>query len=328
MTETMRAAVCTALTGPSAIEVQDIERPTPGAAQVTVDVAAASLNFPDVLMTYGKYQMRLDPPFTVVGEGAGTVRAVGAEVTHLTPGQRVLFMSQIGAAAETVAAAAQLVVPIPDSLDLNAAAGLTITYATTIHALKDRAHLQSGDSLLVLGAGGGVGLAAVELGKAMGARVIAAASTDAKLEAAKAAGADELINYSDADLRAELKRLTAGRGVDVTYDPVGGEYTETAFRSMAPGGRHLVIGFAAGDIPALPLNLCLLKQASLVGVFWGAWAQANPKGQIDNMKALFAYHSEGKIKPRTHAVYGLDDVQKAFADLTERRAIGKVLLKP
>lgn len=322
----MRAVVCAELTGPEGLSVGEMPEPDVGSGMVQIAVHAASLNFPDVLITQGKYQFKPPLPFTPGGEGAGVVLSVGQGVTRFKAGDRVMFMSQYGAFAETISVPEMMIVPLPDAMPYEEGSALTITYGTTLHALKQRGQLAEGETLLVLGAAGGVGQAAIEIGKAMGAVVVAAASSAEKLEACKTLGADHLINYSEEDLKSRLKEITGGKGVDVTYDPVGGAYSETCFRAMAPGGRHLVIGFAAGDIPALPINLCLLKQASLVGVFWGAWAMANPKGQYANMAQLFDWYGAGTIKPRLHATYGVDDIKTAYSDLTERRAVGKVVL--
>lgn len=324
----MRAVLCKALTGPDDLVVEQVDDPVAGAGQLLIDVKAAGLNFPDILITQGKYQFKPELPFTPGGEGAGVVAAVGDGVDGVTVGDRVIFNHLTGAFAEKIAVPDTTCVPFPDAMPFDVAAGLTITYGTSYHALKDRAALQAGETVLVLGAAGGVGLAAVELAKAMGARVIAAASTDEKLAVCTAHGADETVNYTTTDLKAALKDLTGGRGVDVVYDPVGGDFTEVAVRGMAPGGRLLVIGFAAGDIPKIPINLCLLKQCALVGVFWGAWATANPQGQRANMQDLFAMFTDGRIKPLVDDVHGLDDVRAAYAALTGRRAKGKVILTP
>ncbi|NVJ69609.1 MAG: NADPH:quinone oxidoreductase family protein [Alphaproteobacteria bacterium] len=324
----MKAVRCHELGPASNLKVEEIEDPKVMPGHVLIDVKAGGLNFPDVLMVAGKYQVQPDLPFTPGGEGAGIVAELGEGVTNVKVGDRVIFFNQAGAFAEKAVAPAAPLVPMPDSMPFEVAAGFTITYATSYHALKQRANIQPGESILVLGAAGGVGLATVELAKAMGAVVIAAASTDEKLEFCKNAGADHLINYSTEDLKERVKVITGGKGVDVIYDPVGGDYTETALRTMAPGGRHLVIGFAAGDIPRPPLNLCLLKQCSIVGVFWGNWARANPKLQIQNMMEMFAMYEKGTIDPLVNDVFSLDDVVEAFACLSERRAKGKVILKP
>ncbi|WP_374763670.1 NADPH:quinone oxidoreductase family protein [Yunchengibacter salinarum] len=324
----MKAVLCKELGGAEKLVVEDVPAPRPGPKDVLVDVKAAGVNFPDVLIIQGKYQFQPDLPFTPGGEGAGVVAEVGAEVDGIKPGDRVLFTHLTGAFAEQAVVPAGAVVPIPDAMPFDAAAGLTITYATSLHALKQRADLKAGETVLVLGAAGGVGLAAVELAKAMGATVIAATSSEEKGAVARAAGADKVITYSTEDLKKTAKDLTGGRGVDVVYDPVGSDYTEQALRAMAPGGRLLVIGFAAGDIPKVPANLCLLKQCSLVGVFWGAWAAANPGGQADNMRILFDHYAAGRIKPHIDGHYPLDRVADAYERLTGRHARGKVILTP
>lgn len=324
----MKAVLCTELGPAEKLSVQEVDDPKATPGHVVVDVKAAGLNFPDTLIIVGKYQVRPDLPFTPGGEGAGIVSEVGEGVTHLKPGDKVIFMTQTGAFAEKTIVPAITTIPMPDGMPFEMAAGITLTYGTSYHALKQRAQLQPGETVLVLGAAGGVGIATVELAKAMGAKVIAAASTDEKLEFCKASGADELINYTTEDLKARLKEITGGKGVDVIYDPVGGDYTEAAFRNMAPGGRHLVIGFAAGDIPKVPINLCLLKQASLVGVFWGAWVSKNPSDQIQNMKEILGMVAEGKVRAAVNDVFPLEQVADAYACLTERRAKGKVILTP
>ncbi len=324
----MKAVLCKELGLANTLVVGQTDAPTVGKGMVLVDVKAAGLNFPDTLIIQGKYQFKPDLPFTPGGEGAGVVAEVGEGVKHIKVGDNVIFMCQTGAFAEQVAVPAVTVIPMPDSLSYEMAAGITLTYGTSYHALKQRAALQEGETVLVLGAAGGVGIATVELAKAMGAKVIAAASTDEKLAFCKASGADELINYSTEDLRARIKEITGGKGVDVIYDPVGGDYSEMAFRSMAPGGRLLVIGFAAGEIPKIPLNLCLLKQASLVGVFWGAWAGANPAEQIQNMKEILEMVASGQVRASVNDIFPLEEVEAAYACLTERRAKGKVILTP
>lgn len=324
----MKAVLCKELGLADKLVIEDVDAPEVSPGHVLVDVKAAGLNFPDTLIIQGKYQVKPDLPFTPGGEGAGVIKAVGEGVKHLKPGDNIIFMCQTGAFAEQVVVPAITAIPMPSSLSFEMAAGITLTYGTSYHALKQRAQLQKGETVLVLGAAGGVGIATVELAKAMGAKVIAAASTDEKLEFCKKSGADELINYSTEDLKTRIKEITDGRGVDVIYDPVGGDYTETAFRSMAPNGRLLVIGFAAGDIPKIPINLCLLKQASLVGVFWGAWVSKNPGEQMQNMKEILAMVEAGSVRASVNDVFDLEDVEKAYACLTERRAKGKVILKP
>lgn len=306
--------------------VEDMDPPTAGAGQLLVDVKAASLNFPDVLITQGKYQFKPDLPFVPGGEGAGVIAVVGDDVRGFAVGDRILFAGGWGAFAEQVAIPATSAQKIDDAMGYKSAAALTITYATTIHALKQRANIQTGETLVILGAAGGVGLAAVEIGKAMGARVIACASSDEKLAVCREHGADDCINYTSENLKDRIKELTGKKGADVVYDPVGGDYSEQALRAMAYNGRFLVIGFAAGDIPHIPLNLVLLKQCQIVGVFWGAWTMMNPKGHIENTAELFAMFKDGRINPRVDDEYSLDDIKEAYACLTGRRAKGKVII--
>jgi len=324
----MKALYCREFSPEENLKVEDIDTPVLPEAHVLIDVKAAGLNFPDLLCVRGDYQFKPPLPFVPGGEGAGIITELGEGVEHLSVGDRVCFNGLTGAFAEQVAAPAGAVAIIPDSMPFDQAAGLTVVYATSYYALKQRAKLQAGETLLVLGAAGGVGLAAVELGKAMGATVIAAASTDEKLEAAKAHGADEGINYTSEDLKARVKELTGKKGADVIYDPVGGELAEAAFRAIAWEGRHLVIGFASGPIPKLPLNLPLLKGASAVGVFWGAWAMRDPEAHYQNMAELFEYYEQGAIKPHVAATYPLENFLDAFGELSGRKAIGKVVLSP
>ncbi|MEX0299671.1 MAG: NADPH:quinone oxidoreductase family protein [Kordiimonas sp.] len=324
----MKAVLCQELGLADKLVVADIEAPKPGKGEVLLDVKAAGLNFPDVLMIHGLYQFRPDLPVVPGGEAAGVVTELGEGVTNVAVGDRVIFTNQVGGFAEQAVAQADILVKIPDSMPFEVAAGFTITYATSYHAFKQRAQLKADETVLVLGAAGGVGLAAVELAKAAGATVIAAASSDEKLEVCKEAGADAVINYSTGDLRGLIKEASGGRGVDVVYDPVGSEYTEAALRSLKPGGRLLVVGFAAGDIPKIPLNLCLLKQCSIVGVFWGGFARGNPSAQFQNMRELFDLYEQGAIKPRVDDLFSLEQIEDAFSCLTERRAKGKVILKP
>ncbi len=322
----MRAVICRELTGTQGLAlVHDWPEPTPAAGQVVIDVRAAALNFPDLLMTQGLYQEKPPLPFVVGSELSGTVSAVGEGVTHLVVGDRVVAASG-HTMAERVIAPAALVIPAPRNLPLESAAGICVTYFTTIHALKQRAALQPGETLLVLGAAGGVGTTAVELGKVMGATVIAAASTDEKLALARSLGADHLVNYSTQDLRERLKEITGGRGVDVVYDPVGGSFAEPALRSMAWRGRYLVIGFAEGEIPKIPLNLPLLKGCSIVGVFWGNFAQREPAVQRQNVAELWALFESGRLKPVVGETHRMEDFAAAFESLRTRRARGKVVV--
>jgi len=324
----MRAIVCRELTGIPGLRFEtDWPEPQAGAGEVVVEVKAAALNFPDLLMIQGLYQIRPDPPFVPGSEMSGIVTEVGQGVTGFAPGDRV-----VGACgrtlAERVAAQASVLAPAPRGLAFEAAAGICITYFTSYHALKQRAVLRAGETLLVLGAAGGVGTSAVEIGKQMGATVIAAASTPEKLELARSIGADHLVNYTTDDLRTRLKDLTAGKGVDVVYDPVGGALAEAAMRSMAWNGRYLVIGFASGEIPRLPLNLPLLKGCSIVGVFWGSFAQREAAVQRRNVAELWELFESGRIAPVVGETHALDDYASAFGALSDRRARGKVVLVP
>ena len=324
----MRAVMCRELTGPEGLTVEEIADPVAGEGDVVVRVDAASMNFLDYLITLGRYQVKPELPFTPGAEGAGVIESVGAGVDAGLIGQKVLFWTQVGAFAEKLVLPAMRTVPLPDHVSTEAAAALTITYGTTLHALADRGQMQAGETLLVLGAAGGVGLAAIHVGKAMGARVIAAASSDEKLKSCKDAGADVVINYSNGDLRTLLKDAGLYGKIDVVYDPVGGDYSVPALRAMAPGGRLLVIGFAAGGIPEVPLNMCLLAQVSVVGVFFGAWALANPKGYARVMGQLFDWIKDGSITPHVGGRYSLDEIESAYSDLTGRKAIGKLLVVP
>jgi NADPH2:quinone reductase len=324
----MRAVICRELTGVGGLEhVTDWPEPHAGPGEVLVEVKAAALNFPDLLMIQGLYQDRPPLPFVVGTEMAGVVSEVGEGVTHLAVGDRVVAACG-RTLAERVAAKAALVIPAPRKLDFAAAAGICITYFTSMHALKQRAALRAGETLLVLGAAGGVGTTAVELGKQMGAVVIAAASSDAKLELARRLGADHVINYATEDLRERVKAITGGKGVDVVYDPVGGQLAEPALRSMAWGGRYLVIGFAAGDIPRIPLNLPLLKGCSVVGVFWGAFSARERDVQRANATELWQMFEAGRLVPVVGETHALDDYAAAFEALASRRAQGKVVLLP
>ena len=321
----MRAVVCKTLGSIDDLVLETLDDPTPGPGQVLLDVAAAGINFPDLLVIAGKYQVRPELPFVPGGECAGRVIAVGEGVKRVKEGDHVIAMGLTGAFAERMVVAEAETLPVPAGLALETAAGITITYGTTYHALVQRARLQEGETLLVLGAAGGVGLAAVELGKALGATVIAAASSQEKLEAAQAAGADFGIDYTSEPLKDRVKELTGKKGADVIYDPVGGDFSEQAFRSIAWKGRHLVIGFAAGDIPKLPLNLTLLKGASVVGVFWGSFTQREAKTSAENFHELQRLFEAGRLKPRI-TPYPLEEYRAALSSLAERRAQGKVVL--
>jgi NADPH:quinone reductase len=295
---------------------------------VVVAIKAVALNFFDTLIIAGKYQVKPAFPFSPASEFAGVVESVGEGVTDLKTGDRVLGFAGFGAAREKIAITQKRVVKIPASLDFDRAAGLTVIYGTTLHALKDRAKLKSGETLAVLGASGGTGLAAIELGKLMGARVIACASSDDKLAFCKERGADDVINYANEDIKDGLRRVTGAKGVDVIYDPVGGKYAEPALRSIAWGGRFLVIGFAAGDIPKIPLNLALLKGCDIVGVFWGAFTERDPKGHQANMADLVRYAAEAKISAHVHGTYPLAETPAALKAIADRSVMGKVILHP
>jgi len=323
----MRALVCNEYGPPELLQIEQLQNPLAGDGEVLVDVAAAGINFPDVLAIAGKYQVKTPLPFVPGNEAAGTIIALGDGVTRLSVGDKVVFNSKGGAFAEQCVADQNTTMPMPDGLSFEQAAGFTVTYGTSYHALKQSADLKAGETVLVLGAAGGVGITAVEIAKAMGARVIAAASTDEKLEFAKEAGADELINYSRQSLKETVKELTGGNGADVVYDPVGGELAEQAFRATAWHGRYLVIGFACGDIPAFSANIALLKEASIIGVWWGTWAAKNPKLQVRNMQELALMIKDGILTPRVTESHRLEDFRQAFAAITERRARGKVILR-
>ena len=302
------------------VEDRPSEAMKPG--HVRIDVKAAGLNFPDILMVEGKYQMKPPFPFTPGSECAGIITELADDVPHLKVGDRVAAMVQHGAFATECLAPMQVTWPIGD-MPFETAAGLALVYGTSYYALKQRAQLQPGETLLVLGAAGGVGLAAVELGKAMGARVIAAASTAEKLKVCRQHGADEVINYSDEDIKARMKELG---GADVVYDPVGDKFAQPSLRSLKWYGRYMVIGFAGGEIPKIPLNLALLKSVDIRGVFWGTWTMKDPKGHRENMGEIIAMLKNGKIKPRISGTYPLEDFASACNELTQRRAMGKVIL--
>lgn len=323
----MRAILCKEYGPADKLVIEDVASPVAKGHGVKVRVKAAGLNFPDTLIIEGKYQLKPAMPFSPGGEMAGEVIEVGEKVTRFKPGDRVAGLTGYGAFAEEVVVPEQNILPIPEAMSDEKAAAFSMVYGTSYYALKQRANIQPGETLLVLGASGGVGLATVELGKAMGAHVIAAASTAEKLAVAKEAGADELINYTEEPLKDAVKRLTNSKGVDVIYDPVGGEFTEQALRAMAWNGRHLIIGFAAGDIPKIPANLTLLKGCSVVGVFWGSFTQREPQNSAQNMMELLKLFSEGKIDPRISEVYDFEDYEKALGALTGRTATGKIVLK-
>ena len=324
----MKAILCTHFGPPNELELADIPPPNAAAGEAVVRVKAAALNFFDTLIIAGKYQHKPPFPFSPASEFAGVVESVGAGVTDIAVGDRVIGNMGWGAAREAVAIEAHQLAKLPEALDFERAAGLTVTYGTTLYALRERAQLKPGESLVVLGASGGTGLAAIELGKMMGARVIACASSDEKLAFARTHGADETVNYGRENLRDALKRLGGEHGIDVVYDPVGGPYAEPAVRSLAWLGRYLVVGFAAGEIPKIPLNLTLLKSCDIRGVFWGAWTKREPQLQRALMTDLARWCAEGKLSAHVHAVYPLTEITAALNAIADRKVMGKIVLRP
>jgi NADPH:quinone reductase len=322
----MRAILARAFAPLEQLTVAEVTPRRPGPGEVVIAVSACGVNFMDGLIVQGKYQMKPPLPFSPGAEVAGVVRDVGSGVTAVEAGTRVLAATGFGGFAEEVVVPAHAVVRLPEQMDFVAAAAFPIAYGTSYHALKDRARLSSGETLLVLGAAGGVGLTAVEIGKAMGARVIACASSAEKLALCKEYGADELVDYTSTDLRERIRELTAGKGVDVIYDPVGGAYAEPALRSLAYLGRYLVIGFASGEIPKIALNLLLVKTLSLVGVFFGAFAQAAPDRSAANFEELFSWYSTGRLRPHVSATFPLERFHEALDVVMNRKAKGKVVL--
>jgi NADPH2:quinone reductase len=324
----MKAIVCKTWGGPETLALEDLPSPTPGPGEVAVRVQAAGVNFPDVLIIQNRYQLKPPLPFTPGAELAGVVTQVGPGVSSVRPGDPVVAMVDTGAFAEECVASAARVLRLPPGVDFASAAAFSLAHGTAWHALKDRGRLAAGETLLVLGAGGGVGTAAIAIGKALGARVIAAASSDAKLEAARARGADGAINYAREDLRERIRSLAGEKGVDVVFDPVGGPHSEPALRGTGWRGRYLVIGFAHGEIPRLPLNLVLLKGSSIVGVYWGAWLQREPEASRREMQLLLGWLAEGKLKPLVSARYPLARTAEALVAIAERRATGKIVVEP
>lgn len=330
----MRAVLCKEFGPPETLVVEDIASPEPGEGQVLIDVHAAAVNFPDVLIIQNKYQFKPPLPFSPGGEVSGIVKALGPGVDRLKIGDRVIGSCGHGGFVEELVLAQESCIPVPDEMDLETASATVLTYGTSHYALKDRAQLKPGETLLVMGAAGGVGLAAVELGKAMGARVIAAASTEEKLEICRQHGADETLLYpSDMADKAQQKAFTdqikalAGKeGVDVIYDPIGADYAEPALRAIAWEGRYLVIGFAAGHIPAIPLNLTLLKSCQIVGVFWGAFTARDPKRNQENLAEIMSFYKAGKISPHISGRYPLEQAADALKAMAERKVTGKVIL--
>lgn len=322
----MRAVVCKSLDGPSALEMADLPDPVADRGEVIVAVRAAALNYFDTLITRGKYQHKPDLPFSPSGEIAGVVTAVGEGVLGVSPGDRVAAYLGWGGAREKISVAAEKLVQIPRGVSDEIASGVAITYGTALHGLRDRALLRPGETVAVLGASGGAGLAAVEIAKLLGARVIAVASTPEKLAVCRAHGADETLCYADVDLKTGLRELTGGTGVNVVYDCVGGEYAEPAIRAMAWAGRFLVVGFASGDIPRLPLNLLLLKGCAALGVFWGEAVKRDIAQHRDNLAQLLAWVAEGRLAPRIGAVFPLDRAVEALQLIENRQATGKIVL--
>ncbi len=319
----MRAALITALTGPDAIEVRELDAPTPNRGQVAIEVTACGVNFPDLLMSRGLYQIKPPLPFAPGGELAGRIVAVGEDVDDFSVGDAVMALTFFGGFSSRVVVDERQLVRVPDEMDLVTAGAFAFTYATSYHALVQRARIQPGERLLVLGAAGGVGLAALEIGAALGAEVIAAASSDEKLDLCQAHGATGRINYAREDLKKAAKALG---GVDVVYDPVGGPYSEPALRTLRPNGRLLVVGFAAGEIPAIRLNLVLLKRCQIVGVAWGSWAMSHREEHAANMQALFDLWREGRLQPHIWRRYSLDEAAQALRDMDERKVQGKAVV--
>ena len=322
----MKALVCREYGPPETLKIEDLSVPAPGAGEILVDTRAAGINFPDLLLIAGKYQVNIPPPFVPGIEVSGVVEAVGKGVTRFSPGDRIIATPKAGGFAEKCVASDNLCMPLPTGMGFEEGAGFTITYATSYHAFRQSTELKPGETVLVLGAAGGVGITAVEIAKALGAKVIAAASSDEKLTFAREAGADETINYSNLSLRDAVKNTTGGKGVDVVYDPVGGELAQMALRSLAWHGRYLVIGFASGDIPAFPANIALLKEASIIGVWWGTWSTNNVGDSLQNMTELAAMVEAGKLNPKVTESFPLERFEDAFAAISERRAKGKVVL--
>jgi NADPH2:quinone reductase len=323
----MKAALCKSLDGPSALVIEDCAGPVAGAGQAVVRVSAVGLNFADTLITRGKYQYKPELPFAPGAEVAGHIETAGAGVTGFKAGDRVMAYVTWGGAAEKIAVDQSALVPVPDAVSDEIAAAVSVTYGTAMHGLIERGELKSGETVVVTGAAGGAGQAAIEIAKLLDARVIAVASSTEKLSVAKAAGADEGILYPGADLKDAVKALTGGKGADVVYDCIGGEAAEPLVRALAWKGRFLVVGFAAGEIPKIPLNLLLLKGADLRGVFWGEAVRRSPQGHAAHMKRILTWVAEGSLKPKVHAVLPFDRIVDALAILDQRSATGKVILK-
>jgi len=324
----MKAILCKSLDGPAGLVLDDIPIPEPQSGEVLIRVKAVALNFLDTLIVRGKYQFKPDLPFSPGGEVAGTVERAGPGAADLPPGTRVMAYSRFNGCREYIALPGRDILPIPDAVSHETAAGLTITYGTAMHGLKDRGRLRAGETLAVLGASGGAGLAAVEIGKAMGARVIACASSTQKLAICEDHGADALFNYDSGDLKEGLRTLTNGAGVDVVYDCVGDRYAEPALRSMAWAGRYLVVGFAAGEIPRIPLNLLLLKGCDMAGVFFGRFAEREPETNRAHMRQVLGWCEDGTLRPHIGRIFSLAETAQAIALLESRKASGKIIVRP
>ncbi len=324
----MRALLCTQFGPPDLLEFKEVASPIAGPGEVVVSVKAASVNFPDVLIIENKYQFKPPLPFSPGSELAGIVKAVGEGVDGIAAGDRVMVFTVHGAFAEEVKVEAARVLPIPDGMDFPTAAALLLTYGTMDHGLRDRGQVRAGETVLVLGASGGIGIASIEIAKALGARVIACASSDDKLAVCREHGADETINYESEDMRERIKALTDRRGVDVIVDPVGGPFTEPALRSIAWRGRLLVVGFAAGEIPRIPLNLTLLKGCAIVGVFWGDYLRREPQAFAASIAQLGVWYAQGKVRPHISATFPLAEGAAAIQMLATRKVVGKVVVVP
>ena len=322
----MKAIVCKKYGPPSDLVLVDVELPKMGEKQVRIQIKACSLNFPDTLIIQGLYQFKPKLPFTPGSDISGIVLEVGSKVKHLNVGDEVLGFTLTGGFAEEAVVDAKTIFPKPPNMAFPIAASFLLAYGTSYHGLVDRAKLKEGETIVVLGASGGVGLAAVEIAKQLGATVIAAASTDEKLELCKKHGADLIINYSKEDLKLRIKELTDGKGTDVIYDPVGGKYAESALRAIAWEGRYLVVGFATGEIPKMPLNLTLLKGCQIVGVFWGSFAMKNPEKNMENSHQLMNWYTEKKVKPHIHKLYSLKETPQALEEMMARKVLGKVVV--
>lgn len=324
----MKAVLCREFTGLGAVSVENIAAPVCGPDDMRVRVEATSLNFADTLMTKNKYQFTPDLPFSPGGEISGTILEVGEHVTSHKPNERVMAYIGWGGAREQVLIRENQAVLLPDNVPFEAAAGLSVTYGTTLYALKNRANMQVGETLVVLGAAGGVGQAAIEIGKIMGARIIAVASSEEKLDFCKSLGADEVLLSDAGSLKQNIKDMTGGKGADVIYDSVGGDLSEQALRATGWEGRFLVIGFASGDIPKIPLNLTLVKGNQIMGVFWGEFVSRCPEMHRENMAQIIEWFSSGMLKPHIHQTYGLDDTKQALEDLLARKVMGKAIITP